>query len=592
VLLAALVSGAVPVKADGRPYIAGPGDLTTVNCGGQTAAPLPSLGGVCVAVPAGASTATIRIRDLLGNAVRGEYYYRDATDTGITGTEGILCGDRTVPVPADASQITVYINTALSLQECGLIAKNGTTGTVDVVFDSPIAPPPLPTTGSGSPNIKPVANIRYPVISGWPWPGGTDLEFVNLPYRGGTHRFAITGTYQNGMQIIDVTTPTAPAVVAAYDCKIYQADIQIFRREDGHTYVAYAVDDYSRTDVNSACFRDVGYQLGDVRYGTFIIDITAPDAPHAVSFMPFPQGSHNTTIDPTGHFIYSSNADLPGIGTLEVFDVSDLTHPRLAKVLNLGVSLPAHDVTFSSDGRRAYVAALTSTLILDTTNVANPKILGRIIDPTINIHHQADPITLTDPILGTRTFLIVTDEIAGAEGNVACPGGGIHVYDISGRLEKTPLKVGVFEIPDERLATNRTRCTAHVMRMYPDQKKMTIAWYGAGVRVLDLSGLVGVSVGTPATGSIGMGLRQIGWYAFDYTDVWSVKAPVDGFAPDGSFYMFANDQLRGFDVYHFDAKAEPSPSGLWLNPAVSLKVSLANGSQGVQPFCVLRPTAA
>jgi hypothetical protein len=154
-----------------------------------------------------------------------------------------------------------------------------------------------------------------------------------------------------------------------------------------------------------------------------------------------------------------------------------------------------------------------------------------------------------------------------------------------------PVKVGFFDLPDSSPAQHRTRCTAHVMRMYPDQKKMTIAWYASGVHVLDLSQLVGVSVGTSPTGSVGLGIKQVGWYAFDITDTWSVKAPVDGFASDGSFYMFANDQLRGFDVYHFDATAlVASEAGRWRTAAQAAAIlGPRSASAPYSLACVLRP---
>jgi hypothetical protein len=102
------------------------------------------------------------------------------------------------------------------------------------------------------------------------------------------------------------------------------------------------------------------------------------------------------------------------------------------------------------------------------------------VDPSINIAHQSDPVTVDDPILGERTFLVITDELAGAAGNAACPGGGLHVYDITGSLETNPVKVGVWNMPEVRPAVDNLSCTAHVLRLYPEQGLMTIAWYDAG----------------------------------------------------------------------------------------------------------------
>lgn len=569
-----------------RRYVAGIGDVTTANCRGQTAADAPALGGGCFTVPAGATYAAISIADASGGPVAGQYYFRDAAGATIAGTPGVLCSDRTVPVAQGAAALTVYVSTAYAALDCALTAAPATTGTMRVEWtNTPQAAVPSANAGRGSANVTPVANITYPVTAGWPRPGGTDLEFTTI----GGRSLAVTGSYQNGMRIIDITDPTDPSVVSTYDCKIYQADIQIFARA-GRTYVSYAVDDYSRTNVQSACFRDVGHTFGNIAYGSFIIDITDPSSPRAISFAPLAEGSHNATIDPSGRYLYNSNADLGGAGVIEIFDLANLTNPVKTKVLDLGITFPSHDITFSEDGTRAYVAALISTKILDTTDPANPIVVGTIVDPTVNIHHQADPITIQDPVLGERTYIIVTDEIGGAEGNGACPGGGLHVYDATGDLEANPVPVGFFDLPDTRIVNQRLRCTAHVMRVYPDQKIATIAWYAAGVRVLDLSGLAGLSVGSEATGSVGAGIRQIGWYAFDKTDTWAVKAPADGFESDGSFYMYGSDQLRGFDVYRFDAEATvAADAGRWRAQAPALPFTGARDAATYRLACVVRP---
>ncbi len=85
-----------------------------------------------------------------------------------------------------------------------------------------------------------------------------------------------------------------------------------------------------------------------------------------------------------------------------------------------------------------------------------------------------------------------------------------------------------------------------------------------------------------------MGIKQIGWYAFGKTDVWSVKAAAHRMEADGSFYMYANDQLRGFDVYRFDAsKPRTSDTGRWLDAAQARRVLGTRSGGSFKPFCVL-----
>ncbi len=453
------------------------------------------------------------------------------------------------------------------------------------------------TDGAGSPNLSHVDNIPYAGSSEFDGlMKGSDLEFHTI----GGRDYAFAGAYITGLHIVDITDPDDAQLVAVYDCGIAQGDIQIFE-QGASVYVAYTADIYSATKRDTACFQDAQFRIGRIPsppYGTFLIDVTDPAGPVAVNFVQITKGSHNVTVHPDGAYLYNSNSEIVPSRSdppaIEVFDISDVTDPSFVTKLSLTTGLESHDITFSEDGTRAYSAALTHTLVLDTTDPAAPEIIGRIADPTINIHHQADPVTVTDPILGERTFLVVTDEVGGASGNVACPGGGLHVFDITGPLELAPVKVGFFVIPEVRLAEGShgafERCTAHVLRMYPDEGVMTIGWYNAGVRVLDISGLAGVSAGlTPEAGSTGAGIREIGWYTFPDSDTWTAK--VRRFDEDGSFHLFANDARRGFDVYRFDASApESSDGGLWLSPqaaATRLLPASALKTATSAPYCVI-----
>ena len=100
---------------------------------------------------------------------------------------------------------------------------------------------------------------------------------------------------------------------------------------------------------------------------------------------------------------------------------------------------------------------------------------------------------------------------------------------------------------------------------------MTIAWYGAGTRVIDISKLAGVSVGVhPDLDAASFGMREIGFAWHPDSDTWAAK--VGWFEPDGSFYVFANDQVRGFDVFRFDARAPVHGQGRWLSADVTVDV--------------------
>ena len=486
------------------------------------------------------------------------------------------------------------------------------TRTTTVVFATLLAAffalPASATGGSSVPinseNMSFVANLRYPdeeygktssILYGHNGTvrkrpdaqGGTDVETVTIAGRD----YAFSGTYRNGLQVVDITDATKPALVATYDCKVQQGDVQVFAQGD-RFYVAYAVDN-GYTNTLSACYTDAGATKPDP--GTIIVDVTDPAAPKSVSFIKVNRGTHNTTVHPSGQYLYNSNSEGTK-GGIEIISLADITRPVIVNTMPLPGKEDSHDITFNADGTRAYSAALDHTAILDTTDVAAPKVLGFIEDPTITLHHQADPVTV-----GDRTFVIINDELNGAGGNEYCPGGGLHVYEVTGALELAPKKVGAFFAPDVTaaqgsrggLATTVT-CTAHVFRIYPEQGILTIAWFGAGVRVIDLNGLEGYSAGVvPQAGSLTPGMKEVGYFRFtEDSDAWAAK--VHRFDEDGSAYVFSNDQTRGFDVYRYNAKAPAAKEqGEWLNPTQTLAhVTALRARLGLtsvdRPICLLR----
>lgn len=432
------------------------------------------------------------------------------------------------------------------------------------------------TPASATGNVRHVANLAYETKYEQDLPFGTDIELRQYP-NGRSYAFA--GTYVNGLQIIDVTDPTKPAIAAVYDCALAQGDVQVFTQGD-RVLVGYTADDYGPdyTKPESRCYRENG--IADVVYGTFIVDVTDPTAPTTAGFVQLTKGSHNQTVHPSGNYLYNSNSDLgPGLGEVEIVDIRRVDKPGIAARLPLDTGIDSHDITFSADGTRAYIAAVSHTLVVDTTVPAKPVIIGRIVDPTINIHHQSEPFTI-----GEKTFLIVTDELAGAAGNGFCPGGGLHVFDITGDLERTPLKVGFFDIGDVGLTTGSSiTCTSHVLKIHPAEQLMTIAWYAAGTRIIDLSGLAG---------PVPM-MTEVGHAYFDDSDTWSAKALT--VTRNGTFHVFANDMNRGLDVFAVTLKDGVAPAGTtagrWRTPAELTVPTRALASSTPMPYCVLRPTA-
>ena len=396
-----------------------------------------------------------------------------------------------------------------------------------------------------------VANLQYD--GSGEAQNGSDIEFAKIAGK----EYALAGTLRGGMQIIDISKPRHPERVAVYDCAISQGDIQVWKHR-GRVLASYTADGtFGEEGAASKCARDL--DLGPDAAGTVIVDISKPAQPQSVSFLYVERGSHNMTIHPSGDYLYNSNSDLIDSTqpTITIYDVSDPEQPKKVQDFPIpfvptSLGSESHDITFNESGTRAYSAALSQTLVLDTTDPRNPEIVSQIVDPTINVAHQADPVTLTRDDGSKREVLVVTDERAGAAGSVECPGGGLHLYDITGDKELAPEKIGTWFIPAATVQDGAT-CTSHVLRIYPDQELMTIAWYAQGVRVIDISGLADFE-GSPVAVGIGdgVGMTEVGHYVLPDSDTWSFKT--NKIAKDGSFYGYGNDLVRGFDVYHFNGE--------------------------------------
>ena len=85
----------------------------------------------------------------------------------------------------------------------------------------------------------------------------------------------------------------------------------------------------------------------------------------------------------------------------------------------------------------------------------------------------------------------------------------------------------------------------HVFQVHPKAGILTTAFYNGGVRVVDISSLVGV-----ALGGNGVGMKEIAHARFPDAVTWAAKTP--RIAADGSFHLYGNDMNRGLDVYRFD----------------------------------------
>ena len=450
-------------------------------------------------------------------------------------------------------------------------------------------PPPF----SAEPNLKPVAQVKYT--------GGTDLEFTKIKGR----RYVVAGAQNNynpnpagaGLRVVDVTNPAKPKAVGFLPCNTSQNDIQV---RGTYAYIAIDGNAKGHPDAKPDCYTQVDPDQPP-KTGVVVVDIAKPTKPRAVGFLPLPSGAHNTTAHPTKPYLFISESESLDPRTsnpqpIFIVDVSKPRAPKVVKTWSLGQGDSPHDITFNVKGDRMYVAGgfTGATFVVDTSNPLEPVLKSSIFDAAINFSHQADPTP-------DGKHLLITDELAGASGNMYCPGGGIHVWDISN--EAAPVKVGAFFIPDSFPSADDGprpnpvgagpklfRCTAHVMRIAADGKTLVMGWYSQGVQVLDISGLAGVSAGVGgAHPPAAPGIKRIANWTATGVDTWSAKMDERG-------YIYTGDTQRGMDVLYFDRKAARTSvhPGEWLTPQQALfrglKAKATQDTRARTYFCFERET--
>jgi hypothetical protein len=430
-----------------------------------------------------------------------------------------------------------------------------------VVLATLVAQAPVGADDDTLPPTRGSANLQ--LVAHLPAAGGTDLEFFTRELRTYrladgteitipdeeppvTRHFAMVGNQSAGPRIIDITNPEEPFVAASMPtCRPSQGDVQI--RADG-MIATLAKQGGSCTLANGS----------SAPHGSIIVDLANVYAPSAIAVAAAPRGAHNNTIHPSGNYVYiSESGDSPG--QVPIWDISNPAQPRKVKDWQTGGLAPSgtvagdspHDIRFSADGTRAYMAGIDQFRIVDTTNPENPQLISTFAVPGSTIGHDA----LVTP---DKAFLFAGDELQGG-GTAPCPGGAVYIYDIRGASEQNPILLGAVEAGSGPV-TGRNNdeappyegdiggCTSHVMDMNPGNRSFTIGWYVSGLRTFDFSGLYNGNTPNPlpsaAWGAYGAGpVKESGWIVPEGANTWAAKQyqGVPG-------YIFADDLNLGFYV--------------------------------------------
>lgn len=366
-------------------------------------------------------------------------------------------------------------------------------------------------------------------------PAGTGVEPVaTIDYENGTHlalattrardyAFASSMGPHGAVRVIDVTDPTEPRVVAKIPCHANQGHLQI-----SHDNKTLIIGEDGTHDPDACASDGMGF---------YTVDISNPRKPKVLGAAEVARGAHTTTAHPTKPIVYVSYGDVVATETaaFEVWSIENPSKPELLSVVPVVGYHGPHDITFTSNGKRAVAASMSVLQVFDTRDPANPTEIARTQCPGCTHNHEAH-------FTSDETHVVVSDETPGGP---ACPLGALYFYRWDAAAPPYMTLVGEWQ-PREVLTpasepTRATMCTSHTFGISPDGTKVAASWQTAGLRVVDMSNPMGIGVGDQ-----GIGPREIAWYQPGNGDAFSAK-----FDRSGRF-IFVNDYHRGFDVFRLD----------------------------------------
>jgi uncharacterized repeat protein (TIGR01451 family) len=342
--------------------------------------------------------------------------------------------------------------------------------------------------------------------------------------------FAIMGSYGSGTPetqpgftggawVFDITNPEAVQFVVNIPCQQTQNDVQI--KQFGDRWVLAL----ARDGTGQPCVASPTFGQNTTAAGLAFFDITDPYDFKPMYSWRSTGGSHNFTFHPHKPYGWISTGDLPGgLNHIPIIDFTNVDNPTLANdpLLEGG----PHDILFSVDGLRAFVAAENNHRIYNTTNPAAPtEVFGGLTPNTGTYAHGLDPSADRKHMIATNESLALGGFFV--SGSSVCPGEGLTFYDIEN--ESAPVPVGEFvaDIRGPSIGDSRA-CTGHVGLMAPNNHAMTLGWYRGGVRVVEHS--------DPSQP------QEVAKAVMDGAEVWAAKFYKGP-------YIYASDTRRGFDVF-------------------------------------------
>lgn len=384
---------------------------------------------------------------------------------------------------------------------------------------------------------------------------GTFLEFYTREYddpETGTTRtvdVAIQGVNDMGALLWDITDPTEPQLLSILNCGYHQSDVGMYELEDGRWIAVLGADDVTAhedciRDPRSPYYNPAGVVGGSGQEVMAFFDVTDLRSPKALSAVTTQEtvtgGSHTIEMQATAPIAYIVTALDP---RLEIVDFAVPERPEIIGTLDTPGN--PHAFRVSDDGQRGYSAGsfMQTLSIHDLTDPRNPTLIGAAASPRNIYTHESLPSH-------DKSFVLVMDEGGYDPGydEGICPGTGFWYYDLTVEASPVPVSYTVADI-DGMTGTDGTgeenaACAVHYGNINHSDDTLTVAYYGAGVRVFDLSDPLDP--------------EEIGAIMYEDSDVWTAKSYRDG------RYVFSSDLARGFEVFEWQGEqdlADRAPDG-------------------------------